>query len=456
MFPLSFFELVIEKKKEGLGSREIFGFSVDSKKVKEGECFIGLKGAKVDGSSFFQEAILKGASGLILSEEFAAEFRKIEQTAEDVWVFFVPDTKAILHALAKKWRLQFQIPFIAVTGSVGKTTTKELLKHILEKQGHKVFATHNSENGSIGLPLNILALRPSHTVAIFELGVEKIGEMNVLCEVLSFVTISIITTILESHLKYFESLDLVIKEKIKLQSITREFVCIDNDFKKYITRVPVVSFGTKDSSDIVYASLSTKVTILDCKNDKNYIVNILYHEGFHHCLVAAFTVALFFKIQPKMIIDTIESFKKIAGRFSVHHLKSGGMIINDAYNAVNPIVMLKSVQAFVEFPTYKKKIVVLGDMFDLGSLSEKAHAMILEAVSHIDPQSIEKFFFCGENFAMHKKQYENENKIFIAHFDFLEKEIHAYLDQKYCVLFKASNGTGIFKKVINYLQEQEI
>lgn len=455
MFLLSFIESVLKEKKNGFGNTPATGFCVNSKKIKEGDCFIALQGEQVDGSLFFKEAILKGAVGVILNEAYSAEFLKIQDEFHGVWAFFVKDTKEALHALAAAWRRQFQIPFIAVTGSMGKTTTKELLKSIFEKQGYRVFATQNSENGSVGLPLNILKLRPSHTIAIFEMGIEKIGEMDVLCQIIGYVSVAIITTIIESHFRYFESIDAVIKEKIKIEKIAKDLICIDAEFKRYVkVAVPVIGFGTKESSDIVYSSLSTKV-VIDIDN-KKYSINTPYHEGFHHCLVAAFIVASFLKIRPQAIIDAIESFKKINGRFSIHHLKSGGIVINDAYNAVNPLVMLKSLEAFEGFSTHKKKIVVFGDMFDLGSLKETAHGIILERAAHISEDIIEKFYFFGDAFFAQRNKCYKDNIIFVETFQEIEKEIFGFLDRKYCLLFKASNGTGLFKRVVSYLEEQEV
>lgn len=454
MFSLHFIESVLSVSPIGYGTSDCLNFSINSRTVQEGDCFLGLIGEHCDGGDFFYDAILKGAVGLILHQKHKENFLKIQKTFLGIWAFFVDDPKQALHEIAKAWRKKFTIPFIAITGSIGKTTTKELIRSILEKQGHVVCATRSSENGSIGLPLTILQLRVNHTIGVFEVGIEKIGEMDVLISLLDSVTVSVITTIVGSHLSYFKSLENVIAEKVKLQLITKNVFFIDALFKKSITKVPLVSFSDIDNGDVFYHSYSTKI-VIDV-DDKKYTINTLYHAGFHHCIVAAFLVGYYFKVKPSLITSVIESFKKIDGRFSVHHLKSGGIIINDAYNAVNPVVVLKSIESFEAFPTYKKKIIVLGDMFDLGDLHERAHEMIAEKICVEGVHSVEKFFCFGEALSKACKKYPHENIFLAASFDEMKDTVFEYLAQGYCVLFKASNGTKLFAHVVSYLKDQEV
>lgn len=454
MFSINFLESVLEIKKNGLGFSDCLNFCINSNLVEEKDCFIGLIGENFDGSDYFEDAILKGAIGLILSEKHKEKFLKLENTFPHLWAFFVKDTKKALQIIAREWKKQFSIPVIAVTGSIGKTTTKELIKSIFEKQGLRVCANLHSENGTIGLPLSILRLRFNHSIAIFEVGIEKIGEMEELMNILNSVTITVITTILESHLKYLKNLETVISEKIKLQNITKQLIFIDSQFKKYITKVKAIGFSDSESADVIYSSLSTKV-IIDIE-DKKYSVNTLYHQGFHHCLVAAFLVTYYLDVRPSIITQAIESFEKVKGRFSVHHLKSGGIIINDAYNAVNPIVMLKSLEAFEVFPTNKKKIVVFSDMLDLGELNEKGHAMIAKKICTDNSSSIEKFFCVGAQLSLACQNYQNKNIVIAKSFDEVKSIIYNYLDQKYCILFKGSNGTKLFYTISEYIKEQEV
>lgn len=356
MFDFNFIQLILgNDKKRGAGSQSINNFVIHSNQVRPGDCFLGLMGAKVDGSSFFIDALNNGAVGLILNEKYESDYLSIVDLYPNSWACFVYDVKETMILLAKKWRHLFYIPIIAITGSVGKTTTKELIKTILENNGHSVCATKNSENGSIGLPLTILSMRSNHSIAIFEIGIQKPGEMDVLIDILQSVTYTIITTILPAHILYFNTIEKIIEEKIKLQHITKEILFIDYPFKNYIKHKNIITFGDNEQSDVFYYSMSTKLSIEIMHEHKKYFINALYHKGINHCIVIAFALSYFLKINIKNSISAIEAFKRVNGRFSIHHLKNGGIIINDCWNAAHAAVMLKSIEAFEQFPTNKKK-----------------------------------------------------------------------------------------------------
>jgi UDP-N-acetylmuramoyl-tripeptide--D-alanyl-D-alanine ligase len=455
MFSIGFLTSVLGVSKKGSGTENINTFSIDSNQILPQDCFIGLLGQKVDGGSFFKAVLEKGARGLILNKIYEIDYLNIADQYPNSWAFFVDDTAKSLFQLAKKWRSLFNIPIIAITGSVGKTTTKELIKTILEKEGHTVCATLQSQNGKTGMPLTLLRLRPEHTIAVIEVGISQLGEMDILVDILQSVFYTIITTILPAHILYLKSIENIILEKKKLQYITLNTLFIDYKFKKQVNHKQVITFGDDEQAYFCYHSMSTQLRIEINELEKKYVIYGLCHQGLHHCITAAFAVCYFLQINPLSIIKAIESFERVEGRFSVHHLSKGGIIINDCYNAAHPTVMIKSIDAFECFPTNKKKIIVLADMFEQGECTEQVHDSVVERVNALSNEHIEKVFYVGAAFKQSaEKNNKKQNMIVADSFVEVADEIYSYLDKQYCILFKGSNGTKLFYHISNYLKNE--
>jgi UDP-N-acetylmuramoyl-tripeptide--D-alanyl-D-alanine ligase len=452
MFSFNFIEFVLGcENKKGFSVQSIKNFVIDSVKVKKQDCFIGLKGIKQDGGDFIEAALKNGAIGFILHKKYESVYLDLLAAHPTTWAFFVEDTKIALINLAKKWRSLFDIPIIAITGSVGKTTTKELIKTILTEQKYFVCATKNSENGTIGLPLSILSMRQYHSIAVFEVGIQKPGEMDLLIDLLQSVTYSIITTILPAHILYFKTIECIISEKIKLQNITTKILFIDVIFKKYISHKNFMTFGGSLDADVNYNRLDDTNGI-EVKNDKNkYRMSVLNHQGLHHCIAGAVAFGLSFGLDLDKCIDSIEKFKSIDGRFSIHHLKNGSIIINDCWNSAHGEVMLKSIQAFKEFNTNNKKIMVLADMLEQGDNRTEMHDLIVKKVNMISENEVEKVFYIGSFFTDSAKQNTRKNVFFANSFLEVADEIYDYLNQKYCILFKGSNGMKLFYYISHYI-----
>lgn len=453
MFTIDFLKSVLNVSVFGEKNGFAEGFSVHSGQIKKGDCFVGLPGVSCDGGVFWREALANGACGLLLHQAFYDDYIMSKDDYPHSWAFFVDDTKKALLQIAKKWRSLFDLPIIAVTGSVGKTTTKEMLRSIFNEAGYSVCATENSQNGSIGLPLSILLLRKNHQIAIFEVGVQKPGEMDILIEILKSVTYSIVTTILESHIEYFQDISNIIKEKTKLQYITSDGFFIDYNFKKYVQHKNIISIGTHDNANFCYQSLSTQVIIDISEKNKQFVINAGYHEGLRHCLVVAFAVAFVFMIKPKKIIYALENFERVIGRFSVHHLKSGGIIINDCFNAAHPVVMLTAINAFEVFPVFKKKILILGDMLEQGDNKYRNHEIIIERVNAIPESVVEEVYYVGEAFSYNASKNKRNNVFFFSSFLEINEQVYLLLKEKCCVLFKSSRGMLFFNYVSDYLEK---
>jgi UDP-N-acetylmuramyl pentapeptide synthase len=278
--------------------------------------------------------------------------------------------------------------------------------------------------------------------------------MDVLIDILQSVSYSLITTILPSHIAYFKNINNIILEKIKLQNITKEIFFIDVLFQKYINYKNVITFGTSFDSNFFYKLDNLKIIIKDINCNKEYFIKALFHEGINHCIVVAFTLCYILKIKVENIINAVENFNNVVGRFSIHNLKKGGVIINDCYNAANHIVMLKSIEAFKLFETNKKKIIVLADMLEQGELNEIYHNIVVENVDNILDSCIEKVFYIGDSFSLSAKN-SKKNTVIAKQFADVEDQVYEYLDLKYCILFKGSNGMKLFENINKYIKKEK-
>lgn len=453
MFSFDFFKSVLGLFWHGKSDVVANDIVINSIEVKKGDCFIGLIGLSKDGGEFFEDALRRGATVLIIHKIFEASVLAVIEQYSEAVIFFVDDTKVALLQVAKKWRSYFCIPIIAVTGSVGKTTTKEMIKSVFEKSGMAVCATKSSMNGTIGLPLSVLQLRMYHNVAIFEIGIQKIGEMDIMLDVLQSVFYGIVTTILPAHMEYLKDFNTIIQEKMKLQFITSNTFFIDYKFKKYTNHKNMITIGNNESADFFYQFFATKMSI-DIRNKKKYfMINALYHDGLRHCLAIAFAVTFVYMISPKFIMAALENFERISGRFSVHRLTNGAIIINDSFNAANQYVMLTSIEAFEFFPVNKKKIVILGDMLEQGEDAAKNHCQVIERLNAIDQNTFELVYYVGENFYENKIHNIRQNVNFAKNFLDIADEIYNLLDKEYCFLFKSSRGMMFFHYICQYLEK---
>lgn len=360
-------------------------FAVDSRLTKSGDIFVALKGSSLDGHDFIKDAILNGASGIIinLSKEFILS--KIDKKLiQNVSIILVEDTNVALINLASKWRSQFSYPVIGITGSIGKTTTKEILVNILNFAGLNIISSKRNQNTAIGIAINVLKMRPHHQVAIFEMGISKQGEMAYLANIVR-PTSAIITTIGHSHMEGLGSLTDIAHEKRDIFKYFKEdnigIVHGDLPFLANIAyKHPVVKFGYKAINQVqarkIQAYNSSITFVLKLYNNKTNIQLETNHEGPVLNALAAASAAYLLNISSENIIAGIKSYKALPGRFEKKLLKSDlGLLINDCYNS-SPESMKASLLAFEKLESKGQKIAVLGDMLELGVSSPFWHRQI--------------------------------------------------------------------------------
>lgn len=360
---------------------KISSFCIDSRKISKNQIFIALSGKCVDGHAFIKDVLTKGAVGLIIEEDKEFLLNNIDdELLKNKLIIVVKDSLHSLKQLAKIWRHKFKCTVIGVTGSVGKTTTKQMLLNIFESTNIPVYVSIKNQNTIIGLSLNILNLRQEHEFAVFEMGISHKDEMAELADVLR-PNIGVITYISMAHGQGLGNLKEIAKEK---QNIFKFFkanniaiIWGDNSkVRNLYYDFPVITFGLKTKNDIQARMIHVNQDGSSSFNLKIYkhkypiqIPNS--HPGIINNILASSAVASFLGIDHKYILKSIKTYKSFEGRFEHRKLKNfSGYLIHDCYNA-SPQSMKAALYSFSQIPKQKNnlnlnKIVVLGDMLELG------------------------------------------------------------------------------------------
>lgn len=433
-------------------------FVVDSRAIKPGDIFIALSGSVNDGHDFLAQALKNGAQGLLIAESKRALLDTL-QPLKNTLVILVPDTLQALIRMACAWRSQFTYPVITITGSVGKTSTKELLARMFELNGNAFIASHGNQNTKIGLSLNMLRMRPYHQMAIFEIGINKRGEMAELARMVKPTT-AVITNIGHTHMEGLGSLhDIALEKRDLFKYFTEESIGIINGDQPLLTNVgyahPVIKFGTKTTNQIQ----ARKITITP---DHTSFILKIYKEKFHITIknvhesaifnaLAATAVAHLVGVSTENIIKAIQAPPLIEGRFEQKVLKANkGVIINDCYNA-NPESMKAALLAFQKIETNAKKIAVLGDMLELGLNSPFWHRQLGRFLRKVP--TLQQVILVGDMVKWTKKTMPlGISATIVPSWKEAVETLEKTLDQKSVVLVKGSRGMGL-TNLVNSLAE---
>lgn len=371
--------------RSGAGNHSISGVSIDSRSIKNGELFIAIKGDKFDGHDFLSDVIKKGAICAVVQEGHPIVGSLISGESGECAIITVSDTLQALQETARYNRDKFPIPVIGITGSNGKTTTKEMLWNILSIR-FSVLKNEGNLNNHIGVPLTLLRLNASHDMAVIEMGISDKGELTRLCQIAG-PTSAIITNIGPTHLERLGRIENVAEAKGEiLDFIKSDGVCILNtddtyfDVFKAKSAGRVVSFGMSSLSDVFteysdispnWKSLDNMTFMLICPLGKTEVkVNVIGIHNLYNALCAA-AAAYALGAQLDDIKHGLEKFTPVKMRSAIE--KVGGVfIINDTYNA-NPASMVAAIDMLKNIKDGKQKFVVLGDMLELGANTERAH-----------------------------------------------------------------------------------
>lgn len=412
-------------------------FSKDTRTIKEGDLYVGIRGENYDGNIFYLEALNKGANTCILDNESVI-------TKKDKNIILVKDSIEALHKLAEYKRQQHNIKVIAVTGSVGKTTTKELIYNML-KDDYKVLKTDKNYNGQIGLPLTVLKLNDEE-ILLVEMGMNEKGGIDKLSKIVK-PDIAVITNIGTSHIGNLGSREEIMNAKLEiLNHMNKDGILIinnDNDLlnkKKNNLDYKLITYGINNKSDYNAYDIKLEENKTTYKlNNEEYEINISGLSTVYNSLASIIIGDLFNIKEKKEKIKNIEIENNRLEIKNINNIK----IIDDTYNAsyesiVNAIDMLKIIGK-------KRKIIVLGDVLELGSFSKQIHEEIGLYLKDIDILiTIGKESIYINNKANIKEKY---------HFYNLEdayKKLKEIINEEDTILFKASHSMN-FKKLVDKL-----
>jgi len=372
---------------QGEPSRRIGSFSTDSRTLKPGDLFIALKGKTFDGHAFILQALERGAVGVVLSEPSKVPSSPFALSIQ------VEDTVTALGEIARAWRERHPIPLVAVTGSNGKTTTKEMLRSILAQKG-SVLASPLSFNNLIGVPLTLLNLRSHHETAVLELGMNARGEIRRLAEI-SRPDVGVITNIGEAHLEFLGSLEGVAEAKGELlPSLDGDRVAVlnlDDPLCNALfprVRGRLLTFGINPRADVWASDLVSRdegaiaFTLHRGGEQIRVELPLIGRHNVYNALAAA-CAASALGVDLQRIAFGLHKMTQAPMRLEKRRLSSGAVVINDAYNA-NPTSMQASLEAFFEVKA-GRAILVLGDMLELGERAGEAHRRIGELVARLSP-----------------------------------------------------------------------
>ena len=376
------------------------GISTDSRMISEGELFIALKGPRFDGHHFALKALEKKAGGVVIEEDKAGDIRWNGYRPKTVIV--VKDTLRALGDLARERRRKYRTPVVALTGSNGKTTTKEMISVCLETT-FPILKTRENLNNLIGLPLTLLNLTEKERVVILEMGMNVPGEVRRLTEIAE-PDVGLITNIQRVHLEGMGSLERVKEEKGELfRRMRRDGTILVNQNDPHVIDLASefpgqkITYGVEKSADVMAKEIQLRGTKgtsfkLILEGEEIEVALPLLGRHFVPNALCAIAVASLFGIEVKKSKEAIEDFQPFHMRMEIIHLEGGKTLINDSYNA-NPRSMELALETLAEMKGKGRAIAVLGDMMELGDFTEEAHRQLGEKVEDL---SIDLLITMGE------------------------------------------------------------
>ncbi len=403
--------------------------TIDSRTIEKGDIFFAFSGDNFNAATLAENAVEKGALAVIVEQ------KDYENTSKNI--FYVSSTLAFLQDLAREHRKHISIPIIGLTGSNGKTTTKELMSAVLQEK-FKVQYTKGNLNNHIGVPLTILSIKPDHEIAVVEMGANHQHEIELLCDIAQ-PDYGYITNFGKAHLEGFGGFEGVIKGKSELYEYLMQngkTVVVNNQdaiqVEKTADYAPKISFGT-DASHYLFEEFSDDHRVgIQYRNDL-VLSNLTGNYNFTN-LCAAASLGMHFGIPFADCMDAFTNYVPTNMRSQI--MKKGDRtLILDTYNA-NPSSMQASLQNFASFEG--SKTVIMGDMLELGDESKKEHQSILLLAASF---AFDQIFTVGQHF----KEINEENSFNTA--DELLQYLEAHPITSKTILLKGSRGIALEKMI---------
>ena len=429
------------------GSEDIVckSYNKDTRIIKENDTYIGIKGENFDGNSLYKEAFSKGANCCILESDYLNK-EQIEKM--DKPIIIVDNSKEALRKIASFIRENSDAIFIGVTGSVGKTSTRDMIYSVVKEQ-YKSLKTEGNYNNDIGLPLTIMRLKDENC-AVIEMGMNNLGEIEYLSNI-TRPNISVITNVGTAHIGNLGSRENILKAKLEIKSGMNEngILIINNDndllHEYYLkNKENILTVGINNESDVMAYDIkytnqlsNFKIKYKDNSYDCECPVN---GEAYIYNSLVAFAVGILTNVSIDKILNGISNFKLTENRLELIKTKNNINILNDCYNA--SVDSMKSSLEILKNSIGKRKIAVLGDMLELGEFSEKLHEEVGKFVVNNKIDILVTVGKCAKYIASSAKENKmNEKNIYSC--DTKEEAINYLnniLEKDDIVLIKASHG----------------
>ena len=426
-------------------------FSKDTRTIKEGDIYIGIKGENFDGNIFWEKALDNGAMGVIV-QDIEFDKKDIERYKNKV-IIKVKDTLQALYKLASYKRDIYDVPVIAITGSVGKTSTKDLVANVVA-QKYKVCKTIGNNNNNIGMPFTILNAPNDAEAFVLEMGMNHFGEIHLLSKIAK-PNICIITNIGTAHIGNLGSRENILKAKLEiLDGAKNPYMVINNDndllhkWYQENNNMNVKTYGINEKSDMQAKDIQLY------ENNSEYKIKINNKEekirvpvgGEHFVLnsLCAITVGELLNIENEDIKKGIETFSLTKNRMEVIELKDKIKIINDAYNS--SVESVKASLAYMNNLKANRRIAVLGDILETGEFAEKLHRKIGEVVCE---NNVDILICSGKNAkyiieSARENGFDENNMYYFEDKEEIVDLIKQIIQTEDVILFKASNGMRFF------------
>ncbi len=441
---------IVSYLSKGKNIKDFHGLSIDSRKVKKGNLFLTIKGKKNDGLYFIPQALKKGAKQIITSRHI----RKFNK-----YIFRVNNETFFLKSFAALKRDLTKAKIIAITGSAGKTSLKDLIKFLLQNFG-RTFGSPQSYNNHFGVPLSLSHLSPEHQFGIFEIGMSKAGEINKLSKLVK-PHFGIITNIGEAHIENFKNLKGIADAKGELINSIQKggvlFLNRDDKYFNYLKKkaelkdLKIVSFGINKNSDVfpIYISKNKDKYKVSVKGQK---LNFKLKNINVYNLLASLAILNELKLDLSKISKLFKHYEPTDGRGKIHFIKrykKNFKLIDESYNA-NPLSVKNAIQNFNSLKKKNfKKYLLLGDMLELGKKSEILHKRVSEVINKSD---IDKVFIKGNKTLTTFKNINKSKRgnIFQQEED-VDYTFNNIISNNDHLMIKGSNATGLnnfSKKII--------
>ncbi|KAB3533197.1 UDP-N-acetylmuramoyl-tripeptide--D-alanyl-D-alanine ligase [Alkaliphilus serpentinus] len=440
------------------GKKDSFqGISIDTRTAEKDMLFLPLKGQRFDGHHFIREAYEKGISGVLIDKD-----QKLNTDGLDgIYIIEVEDTLKALMDISSYYRRLFDLPCIGVTGSTGKTTTKDMISAVLGNR-FKILKNIGNYNNQIGLPLTIFNLEPQHQMAVLEMGMSSLGEIDSLANIAN-PNIGVITNIGMSHIEHLGSRENIMRAKMEITNYmnSQDYLLLNGDdqFLSQMRNVPTkfikIFFGLSKDNDIfpeeIQANKNGGYSIVIHWKGKAISFNIL-QPGIHNVYnaLASIWIAFHYNISPEEIQTSLDEFKPSSMRLEIHQFNNI-KVINDAYNA-SP----DSMRAALAVLNLQKgnKLAILGNILEMGTFSEEGHRMVGADLALTDINNLvtvgEMAKWIGEEATKHKVDLDwhsfNNNEELI-------KDLPKILQNIDAILVKGSRGMRM-EEIVYYLQER--